>query len=697
MKVSNFKSSISITLSALLTTSLLADEVKSKETEKLNDVTIVEKTTSDYKPVGKVEINRTNIGLEDSAKSIQVFNEDFLFDYQPQTLTDIVTMSSNTSFSGDNNGRNNVYIIRGFSGVPVLRDGFNLNNAITNTEIFNFERVEVLKGPDSLQYGEANPGGLINLVKKKPQKENHGEIQLEVKSNPSFSPKIDVGGAINSDGSLRYRLVSSYLYEEDTKDFNTDTKRVFIAPSVAYDINDHHTVTFMTEYLDETTPADYGTFVNSKGKIVGDKNLVTSSPDAEFDKTQQIIGFDITSTFDTWDSNFRYRYIDLSRDNDSIYNVSSYNETTNQILRYFATQHFDSDEHAAQFTINKEFKIANMRNRISLGVDAKRSDTETNGYFDTSIPYYLNASNPVYIPLTSLSDHPAAFEYVNTNTITKSFGGFIQDHLNITDDLIFSAGIRYDKVKSENLNRVRATFQEYNSSAYTPQFGLVYKITSQTSIYANFSKSFNPQSSTYISSDGELLDPEEGKGFEVGLKQKLFNDNFTLTSALFKIEKENVAQTDPANALYYVASGKQKSEGFEVDLAGEILPGWSLIGSYGYTKTKDVDNSNNELTGVPKHSANFFTTYDLGQIGLKNMYVGAGARFLGTRYANTSNTIKLDSTIIYNAMLGYKKDNWKVNLSLKNITDELYAETASTSRVQIGEPRSAMLTVSYSF
>ncbi|WP_320036082.1 TonB-dependent receptor [Halarcobacter sp.] len=697
MKVSKFGKTISITLSALLTTSLLADEVESSNAKKLNDITIVEKIVGNYKTEGKVEINRTNIDLEDSAKSIQVFNEDFLFDYQPQNLTSIVTMSSNTSFSGDNNGRNNIYIIRGFSGVPILRDGFNLDNAITNTEIFNFEKVEVLKGPDSLQFGESQPGGLINLVKKKPIKEDHGEILLEVKSNPSFSPKIDIGGSINDNGSLRYRLISSYLHEEDTKDFNTDTKRVFIAPSLAYDINDNHTITMMAEYLDETTPSDYGTFVNSHGDIVGDKNLVTSNPDAEFDKTQKIIGFDLESTFDTWNSNFRYRYIDLGRDNDSIYNVSSYNEATNEILRYYATQHFDSEEHDAQFTINKEFYLVGLRNRISLGLDAKKSETKTTGDFDVSIPYYLNANYPNYLPLTSSLQHPNAFEYVNSDVTTKTFGGFIQDHLNITDSLIFSAGLRYDKVKSENKNNVRNTYNEYDTSAYTPQFGLVYKITPQTTVYANYSKSFNLQPASYINVEGELLDPEEGKGFELGLKQKLFNDNFTLTTALFQIEKENVAQADPINTLYYISSGKQKSKGFEMDLSGEILPGWSIIGSYGYTKTKDLDNDNNQMTGVPKHSANIFTTYDLGEIGLKNIYVGAGARYIGTRFADTNNNIKLDSSIIYNAMIGYKKGNWKVNLNFKNITDELYAETASTSRVQIGEPRSATLAVSYSF
>lgn len=706
MKTFSLSKKLSISLCTILLASspLLANskQTNKEKTKELDSVTIIEKTISQYQTTGKIDINRSGIELEDSAKSIQVYNEDFISDYQPQSLTDIVTMSSNVAYAGDSHGRNNNYIIRGFSGAPTLRDGFNITNAITNSEIFNFEKVEILKGPDSLQYGEANPGGLINIVKKKPTKENIKKVEFEATSNdPSFKPKIDLGGSLNNDGSLRYRLVTTYTHKEDARDFNVDTKKLFIAPSIAYDINDNNTITFITEYLDDKSPADFGTFIKNNGKPLTNRDTITTHPDAEFEKKQKLAGFDFESNYDTWNSTFRYRYIDLERINDSVYAPYVTRGNPNTITRNFSTQDFDSSEHLAQYTINKEFYLGDLKNRLSLGFDAKKSKTENSGYYDTSISYILDPKNVNYGgALTHLSDHPNAFKYVDSKNETKNYGGFIQDSINLTDDLILSLGFRYQKVKMENENILKDTKNSYTDSATTPQIGLVYKLSHQTTFFTNYSESFNPQNSSYVDKNGNLLDPEEGKGYEIGLRQKLFNDNFTLTTSLFKIQKENVAQQDPTATrtnMFYKTSKKIKSKGFEIDLMGQITNNWALVASYGYTKTEDINYDNNQLTGVPKHNANIFTTYDLTDLGLKNIFVGAGARYIGDRFADTNNNIKIDSNIIYNAMLGYKKGNWKANFSVKNLTDEDYIQTAGTATAAYGKRRTAIFALSYSF
>eukprot|EP01029_Cantina_marsupialis_P024939 TRINITY_DN65302_c0_g1_i1.p1 TRINITY_DN65302_c0_g1~~TRINITY_DN65302_c0_g1_i1.p1 ORF type:complete len:284 (+),score=42.98 TRINITY_DN65302_c0_g1_i1:1-852(+) len=281
-----------------------------------------------------------------------------------------------------------------------------------------------------------------------------------------------------------------------------------------------------------------------------------------------------------------------------------------------------------------------------------------------------------------------------------TYGGFIQDHIDLSEDLILSLGLRYQKVKSESTNNLTSTTNVYTKSATTPQFGLVYKLSTQTTLYANYSESFNPQDTKYVDASGNLLDPEEGKGFELGVKQKLFNDRFSLTAAIFSIEKENVAKQDPASSrpnIFYTTSEKVKSKGFELDLAGQITDNWSLMASYGYSDTEDLENDGNQLTGVAKHTANIFTTYDLSSFGLNNMYIGGGARYIGDRYADDANSIKIDSDIIYNATFGYKKGNWRANLSVKNLTDEEYIETAASTNATYGQRRTAILTVSYSF
>ncbi|MDN5050229.1 TonB-dependent siderophore receptor [Aliarcobacter butzleri] len=690
MKNDFSKKNLSIKLCAILLTNTA---LFAQEATILEEITVKESAYSKYQNEAKPELNRTQISKEDTAKSIQTFNKTFIEDAQLQSIEDIIEMSSNTVYTGDNHGRTNDISMRGFSGVPILFDGMKITNKLARPEVYNLESVEILKGPDSLQYGQSSPGGLVNLVTKKPTKESLAKIELEVSDNPSYSPKIDLGGAINEDKSLYFRLTSVLKYDEGWTNSNTDTNKVFIAPSLSYDINDNNVVTFVTEYTNEKTPSSFGTYVNSKGELVASIKNMSSHPDEEFEKTQKIAGFDIDSVYDTWNSNFKYRYIDYEGENENVAFPFMYQEATGNLLRFFAIQNQKNQEHALQYTLNKEIDIFGLNNKFSLGADYNKAYSETIMFADMTTFYPIYLSNPNYESLTSLKDHPNATDMSTPKTSVESYGIFLQDHINLTDKLIFSAGIRYDEVKPKDSQK---------SDATTPQFGLVYHLTPETILFTNYSQSFTPTSRQ--DKAGNILDPEKGKGYEVGIKQKLFDDRFDLTTALFKIEKENVATLDinGGNTFVYKASGKQESQGFEVDLSGDITSNLSLIASYGYTETKDKEINNNDLVNIPNHTANIFATYKLAALNLPDYYIGGGARYIGSKYANDTNTIELDSALIYNATVGYKKGNWRANLSVQNLTDEEYVDGSLISdtrgtRVYVGTPRTVLATIGYKF
>ncbi|MCG3675729.1 TonB-dependent receptor [Aliarcobacter butzleri] len=690
MKNDFSKKNLSIKLCAILltNTSLFA-----QETTILEEITVKESAYSKYQNEAKPELNRTQISKEDTAKSIQTFNKTFIEDAQLQNIEDIIEMSSNTVYTGDNHGRTNEISMRGFSGVPILLDGIRITNKLAHPEVYNIESVEILKGPDSLQYGQSSPGGLVNLVTKKPTKESLAKIELEVNDNPSYSPKIDLGGAINEDKSLYFRLTSVLKYDEGWTNSNTDTNKIFVAPSLSYDINNNNVITFVTEYTNEKTPSSFGTYVNSKGELVASIKNMSSHPDEEFEKTQKIAGFDIDSVYDTWNSNFKYRYIDYEGENENVAFPFMYQEATGNLLRFFAIQNQKNQEHALQYTLNKETDIFGLKNKFSLGADYNKAYSETIMFADMTTFYPMYLANPNYESLTSLKDHPNAIDMSTPKTSVESYGIFLQDHINLTDKLIFSAGIRYDEVKPKDSQK---------SDATTPQFGFVYHLTPETILFTNYSQSFTPTSRQ--DKAGNILDPEKGKGYEVGIKQKLFDDRFDLTTALFKIEKENVATLDinGGNTFVYKASGKQESQGFEVDLSGDITSNLSLIASYGYTETKDKEINNNDLVNIPNHTANIFATYKLAALNLPDYYIGGGARYIGSKYANDTNTIELDSALIYNATVGYKKGNWRANLSVQNLTDEEYVDGSLISdtrgtRVYVGTPRTILATIGYKF
>lgn len=687
------KKNLSIKLCAILltNTALFAQESNLIELDK---ITIKENSSFKNYQNNKIELNRTIIPRNDTAKSIQVFNRNFIEDASLQNIEDIITMSSNTIYTGDNHGRTNDISMRGFSGVPILFDGIRVTNKLAHPEVFNLESIEILKGPDSLQYGQSSPGGLVNLVTKKPTKNSLTKVELEVSDNPSYNPKIDLGGALNEDKSLYFRLTSVFKYDEGWTNSNTDTNKIFIAPSLSYDINDNNTITFITEYTDEKTPSNFGTYVDSKGKLVAPIKNTSSHPDEKFEKTQKIVGFDLDNIYDSWNSNFKYRYIDYEGANENVAFPFMYQESTGNLLRIFAIQNQKNQEHALQYTLNKEINIFGLKNQFSLGADYNKAYSETTMFSDMTKFYPIYLANPNYESLKSLKDHPNATDMSTPKTSVESYGIFIQDHINITDNLIFSAGIRYDEVKPKD---------EQKSDTTTPQFGLVYHVNPQTTIFTNYSESFTPTSRQ--DRNGKILNPEKGKGYEIGIKQKLFENKFDLNASIFKIEKENVATVDivPGDPIfYYKASGKQESQGFEIDLNGDVTENLSLIASYGYTNTKNKEMNNNSLINIPHHTANLFAIYKLASLNLPDYYIGGGARYIGSKYANDTNTIELDSAIIYNATVGYKKGNWKANLSVQNLTDEEYVDGALISdargtRVYAGSPRTFLASVSYKF
>lgn len=684
------KNYLSITLCILL---LGMQNLTATETKQLENVTVTEEIIPSYTSDVKPDLLRGNIDLADTAKSVQVFTKGFIQDYQVQDVNDAITMSSNTVYMGDNHGRSTDISMRGFDNVPILIDGLKVSSSLAHPEVFNLESIEVLKGSDSLQFGESSPGGIVNLRTKKPLDETLGEIQLEVSDNNSFSPKIDLAGSLNADDSLYYRFISVYEHDEINDSTNTNSKKIFLAPSISYNINDNHKITFVTEYTKETAPLSFGTYIDSNGDLVDGYENTSSNPDEEFSLTQKIFGLDIDSKLGSWDSNFKYRYTDYIYDSGDVHMPWSYNESSGILSRRYASQKTTTEDNSLQYTLNTEQKLFDLKNKITIGADYNKYSSKTEMYADVFTPYNIDYSNPTYESLTSASDHSSLFDLSSDKTTTETWGAFIKDTIYLSNDLILNAGIRYSHYKPEDSD---------TTTALSPSFGLVKHISPKTSVYINYSESFNPNTTENI--NGEIIDPEQGKGFEIGLRQKLFNDKFNLTAALFQIEKVNVSQAAGTigSTIYYEASGEQLSKGFEIDVNGNITPELSIVASYGYTNTKDKDNDNNRFVDVPNHTGNLFAKYNLKHFSLPNFDVTGGINYIGSKYANSTNTIKLDSALIFNTSIAYQKDDWKTSLSVQNLTDEEYVygtmvSNANGTRVYAGEGRRVILNISYSF
>lgn len=693
MKRNIFKNKLSISLCFALLGSL---SLQAQETTQLGEVTVREKAVSKYQGSSKVSINRNKLSKEDSAKAIQTFNEKLIQEAKAQNISDIISLASNTFYIGSVDGKTTSISMRGFSGVPLLYDGQKVSNQIANPEIFAMEGVEVSKGGDALYYGSTSAGGMVNLLKKKATKENKAYLELEVNDNPAFSPKLDIGGALSKDKKLYYRLVSVFKNDKGFANFNKDARRIFLAPSLAYDISDNNTLSFIAEYTKEKTPSDFGGMVDNNGKLITSYKKTMSHPDEQFEKAQKIIGLDFDGTYDDWNQNFKYRFITHKRDYGDVYLPLFFVEESNSIVRFPSKQRQEFKEHSFQYTLNKEFKAFNLENNFSLGADFNRVYSRTIAG-NIRAPHLINLSNIVYEEALIT---PPNITYPDL-LYTDSYGVFIQNNINLTDNLVFNAGLRYTKTKAQQDPKTPLIKAE-NSKATTPSFGLIYHLNPQTRLFANYSETFNPNDIFRKDKNGALLKAEEAKAYEFGIKHKM--NNLDLSASLFRIQKENVASVDPDSLSlprqYYEASGKQESQGLEFDLALALNEDWSLMASYGYIKTKDKSKNNKELKNTPRHNVNLFTTYSLSALNLPDFYIGAKVKYLGDKFADEENKKKISSATLFDATIGYQKGKFNANISVQNIANKEYVLGNfhnGLNLVHTSAPRAIIASIGYKF
>lgn len=212
---------------------------------------------------------------------------------------------------------------------------------------------------------------------------------------------------------------------------------------------------------------------------------------------------------------------------------------------------------------------------------------------------------------------------------------------------------------------------------------MVYQPIAPLSLYASYSRSFVPNGGITVT--GDFLEPERGQQFEVGARAELFEGRLVANLALFDITKQNVATTDPNNFNFSIPVGEQRSRGIELDVIGEILPGWDVVANYAYTDaTITADNSGNQgnrLFGVPEHNVNLWTTYEIQEGDLAGLGFGLGVNYVGDRFGDNANSFVLEDYLLTNAAIFYARNDWEFALNIRNLFDVQYIDSSEGSRL----------------
>lgn len=479
-----------------------------------------------YRKPNAASVTGTNTPIIETPFSVQVIPQAIIRDRQSRDVKDAVGNVSGVNYNGDVQSRSGgTFSIRGFSGVATLRDGFRqfgVGEGQTQpvTEIANLEAVEVLKGPASILYGAIEPGGLINLVSKKPLSQQFYEVEVQGGSRNLISPRFDVSGPLTADGNVLYRVNGLYQSINSVRNLTQPDQKSFIAPTIAWKVGDKTDLSISAEYIDSNRPADFG--LPAVGTSVANvpRDRIITEPSDRVNNQSLNIGYTLDHQFsDNWKLRNAFRYASNQYAFDVVALPLSFDETTNTVNRFFATQEAQTKDYTFQTNLTGEFATGDVKHKLLVGADYVRRESRL--FSSLGDPTTLDLFNPVYgVVKPNKADLPG---FGGDSTRGNSFGFFVQDQVDVFKNFKLLAGVRYDTLSQNTTNIPGVATQpgetSLTASALTPRLGLLYQFNDRLSAYGSYSQSFTPNSGRTVS--GVALEPQRGKGYEFGVKSDL--------------------------------------------------------------------------------------------------------------------------------------------------------------------------------
>lgn len=344
-----------------------------------------------------------------------------------------------------------------------------------------------------------------------------------------------------------------------------------------------------------------------------------------------------------------------------------------------------------------KFSTGSIKHQLLFGVDLSRSDVIDSSGVSGTAPS-LDLFNPVYgQPLDPLD------QKFSSTSVTDALGVYVQDQVTLTDNLKLLLGGRFDISTSTSRDELANTESSQADDAFTPRVGIVYQPIEPISLYASYSRSFTPNSGTDF--EGNLFQPERGTQYEVGIKADI-SDKLSATLAFYNLTKSNILTEDIRPGVppgeFSIQIGEQRSRGIELNLAGEILPGWNIFAGYAYTDARITEDNNlpvgNRLYNTPENAINLWTSYEIQKGSMQGLGFGVGFFFVGDRQGDLENTFKVPSYVTTDAAIFYKRGQLRTQINFKNLFNVDYFEaTRDNLRVFPGQPFTVQGTISWEF
>jgi iron complex outermembrane receptor protein len=516
---------------------------------------------------------------------------------------------------------------------------------------------------------------------------------LQVGSFGLVQPTLDLSGPLNPEQTVLYRLNAAYERGGNFRNFDTELERFFISPVITWKISDRTDLRLELEYSNDKRPYDRGLVAFGRGIADIPFDRVLGEPDDFSERTNLSTGYRLEHRFnDDWKIRNRFRY-SFSDQASRRLEPSRLNETTGELNREFAEFNGTLNNYELQTDLVGNFATGSIQHTLLFGVDLSWLN---NRGVDRGEPApSINIFNPIY----RIAPRPGRDEFSDlfpSESQTNTLGFFLQDQITLAENLKLLVGGRFDTIDQSSPSSQR------QDQAFSPRVGIVYQPIEPISLYTSFSRSFQPNNRTRA--DGSLLEPVRGTQYEVGIRGEFLNGRLTTNLAAYEIIRNNLAVTDPDNPRFSIPSGEQRSRGIELDVTGQILPGWNLIASYAYTDARVTKDDNlqpgNLLNGVPFNSASLWSTYEIQTGDFQGLGFGLGLFYVGERQGDLNNSFQVPSYLRTDASLFYRRNNWRAGININNLFNINYIDAPGDRRGRIegpGAPFTVRGTVSVEF
>ncbi|MFF7065654.1 TonB-dependent siderophore receptor [Pseudomonas sp. NPDC008258] len=604
-------------------------------------------------------------------------------------------------------------------GIPTV---FEPSMSSQSNDMAVYDRVEIVRGSTGLLSGTGQPSATINMVRKRPTREFAASVQGSVGSWDNYRTEVDVSGPLVENGTVRGRLVGAY------QTANSFTDRLSTERQVAYgiieaDLSERDTVSFGIDYQVRNCDAcGYFGFpaFYSNGQRTDFKRSFNSAADWSHADRQR------TSIFGTYEHRFDNNWLakvavtNVRDDNDIEYGwFSSFGYPNQQTGAgtglFMAKWPSKPEQNSLDAYITGPFNLLGREHELVVGVSAMRYRSNTGAYplwvdrsgsgWDPTIPNVFEWRGDI--------DKPPFGRLGDVKYSQRQYAAYSTLRLKPTDALSVILGTRLSYFKLDQSVTYYGDPTDYapgdgkkrENGELTPYAGIVYDLDDHHSVYASYTSIFKPQSSKTV--QGTFMDPTEGDSYEVGAKGEYYDGKLNLTAALFESKVSNYpvdsGLTDPVSFATLVQPADVKIKGLELEVAGELMPGWQMQASYSHVNTYYPDGVDVNV-GFPKNAFKLFTTYDLTG-DLNRLTLGGGIRWeSATSYGNaevipgTTLEASQGSYALVDLLARYRfDDHFTGTVNVNNLFDRKYYASTSVYSDLYGEPRSVTATLRWEY